>query len=201
MALVSQWIQFCIATPFQVAIASALDTAENPYEGFPTFYDYLIDQYTGKKQRLSDGLFSATMLPVQPEGMCDRVCAGWLSLHPHVWSVLGRHVFYHGRHEQLGGASEVLGRVDRCMPTNDTVCFALSCFRAQQLCTHGAHHRDWALARCLTIEAGVTAIPPSAFVTPASKPLWGNFLRFAFCKKDESIAEASQNLIDWVGRP
>lgn len=64
----------------------------------------------------------------------------------------------------------------------------------------GAHdvglfiHRDWAFARMSTIDAGVTVIPPSAFVTDASKPLWANYARFAFCKQDISITTACERL-------
>lgn len=54
--------------------------------------------------------------------------------------------------------------------------------------------RDWALSRWLTQEVGVTAIPPSAFYSPPEVHLAKNFLRFAFCKGDETIAEAHRRL-------
>ncbi|GKZ00652.1 kynurenine--oxoglutarate transaminase 3 [Mayamaea pseudoterrestris] len=54
--------------------------------------------------------------------------------------------------------------------------------------------RDWALSRWLTQEVGVTAIPPSAFYSPPEVKLAGNFLRFAFCKGDDTIAEAHRRL-------
>lgn len=40
------------------------------------------------------------------------------------------------------------------------------------------------------MEAGVAAIPPSAFYAEEHKPLAANHARFAFCKADESIVEA-----------
>jgi aspartate/methionine/tyrosine aminotransferase len=52
--------------------------------------------------------------------------------------------------------------------------------------------RDWAMSRWLTKEVGVTAIPPSAFYSQANMHLAGNFLRFAFCKGDDTLTEAHQ---------
>lgn len=54
--------------------------------------------------------------------------------------------------------------------------------------------RDWAFARWLTEEVGVTNIPPSAFYTPLRKPLGADLARFAFCKTDESLELAKQRL-------
>ncbi|KAJ1413431.1 pyridoxal phosphate-dependent transferase [Ochromonadaceae sp. CCMP2298] len=52
--------------------------------------------------------------------------------------------------------------------------------------------RDWGFARWLTVEKGITPIPPSAFYTPATKHLAANLARFAFCKKEESLIAAQQ---------
>jgi len=51
---------------------------------------------------------------------------------------------------------------------------------------------DGEMARRLVRERGVAAIPPSAFYAraPASLP----WLRFAFCKRDETLAEAARRL-------
>jgi len=54
--------------------------------------------------------------------------------------------------------------------------------------------RDWALARYLTKEVGVTAIPPSAFYSDETKHLASNTLRFAYCKGNDTILEAHQRL-------
>src|SRR3546814_5518116 len=48
--------------------------------------------------------------------------------------------------------------------------------------------------RWLTMDVGVTAIPPSAFYIPEHKHLAHNLARFAYCKTDESIEEAKQRL-------
>lgn len=50
--------------------------------------------------------------------------------------------------------------------------------------------RDWALCRWLAIEHGVCAIPCSPFYSPENRGLAENFVRFAFCKTDETLREA-----------
>lgn len=36
----------------QEAVAEALDVADQPYEGFPNFYDWLVNSYEKKRNRL-----------------------------------------------------------------------------------------------------------------------------------------------------
>lgn len=55
--------------------------------------------------------------------------------------------------------------------------------------------RDWAFCRFLTSEVKVAAIPPSAFYEEKDKHIAANYARFAFCKEDESLHEASKNLL------
>ena len=55
---------------------------------------------------------------------------------------------------------------------------------------------DRELARRLVTEAGVAAIPPSAFYT--AEPQEGaRLLRFAFCKKLETLERAAERLLTW----
>ena len=51
----------------------------------------------------------------------------------------------------------------------------------------------------LTTEVGVTPIPPSAFYIEGSKHHARDFVKFAFCKTDESLIEARKRL-DSLGR-
>ncbi|PJJ71643.1 N-succinyldiaminopimelate aminotransferase [Diaminobutyricimonas aerilata] len=44
--------------------------------------------------------------------------------------------------------------------------------------------------RRLPVEAGVVAIPVSAFVTPRRRPEYASLVRFAFCKRDEVLTDA-----------
>uniref|UniRef100_A0A7S3P6A1 Aminotransferase class I/classII large domain-containing protein n=1 Tax=Amphora coffeiformis TaxID=265554 RepID=A0A7S3P6A1_9STRA len=61
--------------------------------------------------------------------------------------------------------------------------------------------RDWALARWSTETIGVTAIPPSAFYSAPNVPLARNYLRFAFCKQDETLREAQRRFAAYFGKP
>lgn len=56
---------------------------------------------------------------------------------------------------------------------------------------------DVAFCRHLTVEAGVTAIPISAFYENRGP---GTFVRFAFCKRDELLAEALDRLERHFGK-
>lgn len=60
--------------------------------------------------------------------------------------------------------------------------------------------RDWALARWCTTEIGVTAIPPCAFYSPENVPLARNFLRFAYCKQDDTLREAQRRFAAYFGK-
>jgi aspartate/methionine/tyrosine aminotransferase len=60
--------------------------------------------------------------------------------------------------------------------------------------------RDWALCRWLTIEVGVTAIPPSAFYSAKNTGLARNYLRFAFCKSDDTIRAAQARFEQYFGQ-
>eukprot|EP01121_Diplochlamys_sp_Union-15-3_P015473 TRINITY_DN5119_c0_g1_i2.p1 TRINITY_DN5119_c0_g1~~TRINITY_DN5119_c0_g1_i2.p1 ORF type:complete len:464 (-),score=77.32 TRINITY_DN5119_c0_g1_i2:58-1287(-) len=56
---------------------------------------------------------------------------------------------------------------------------------------------DWSVCRWLTSDFGVTAIPCSTFYDTknASKPESQRFIRFAFCKDDESLQKGAEALI------
>ncbi len=53
---------------------------------------------------------------------------------------------------------------------------------------------DVAFCRWLTTEVGVAAIPPSAFYSEAHKSLARNWVRFAFCKRPETLEQAAERL-------
>lgn len=54
--------------------------------------------------------------------------------------------------------------------------------------------RDHAVARWLTTEAGVAAIPPGAFYSGGNRNLASDLARFAFCKSDAVLDEAARRL-------
>lgn len=55
--------------------------------------------------------------------------------------------------------------------------------------------RDWAFARWLTCDIGVTPIPMSAFYMAERKHLAADLARFACCKTDETLAEGRRRLV------
>lgn len=59
--------------------------------------------------------------------------------------------------------------------------------------------RDWAMSRWLTKDVGVCTIPPSAFYSLDTLHLAANKLRFAFCKRDETILEARERFSKFFG--
>lgn len=66
--LANNWIQFSVATPFQEAVADMLEHAEDEYKGFPSFYHFVANQYTQKRDRLAAALRSVGIEPVTPHG-------------------------------------------------------------------------------------------------------------------------------------
>lgn len=54
---------------------------------------------------------------------------------------------------------------------------------------------DAAFVRHLISEIGVAGIPPSAFYSPDHQHMVANYVRFAFCKTDETIEAACERLL------
>ena len=58
----------------------------------------------------------------------------------------------------------------------------------------GGVPKDWALCRYLAYEGGVIAIPASPFYSEPNKALAANYIRFAFCKGDDTLEEACERI-------
>lgn len=56
------YVQFCPSTLIQEALARALPKADEPYEGYDSYYDYLRDFYTKKRDILASALTEAGFL-------------------------------------------------------------------------------------------------------------------------------------------
>jgi N-succinyldiaminopimelate aminotransferase len=54
---------------------------------------------------------------------------------------------------------------------------------------------DVGFCRWLIENIGVAAIPPTAFYSEAHKPLGRNWVRFAFCKRPETLEAAAERLL------
>lgn len=66
--LANQWVQFSVSTPTQVACAAILKQAEEPYEGYANYYEYVRDLYEIKRNFLGAALTAAHLHPNLPEG-------------------------------------------------------------------------------------------------------------------------------------
>lgn len=64
----------------------------------------------------------------------------------------------------------------------------------------GAAVKDTEFAKRLISEARVAVIPPSVFYYGSQAPHRLNWLRFAFCKTDETLKTAAERLEDWAHR-
>lgn len=62
------YMQFCAATPLQEAMCIALVEAERPYQGSLSYYDWLRQQYAGKRRRLEQALAKAGIKSLRGEG-------------------------------------------------------------------------------------------------------------------------------------
>jgi len=150
--LLLPFVQFCVSTPMQEALARVLDLADEPYDGHPSYYAWLTDMYRRKRGILESGLRRAGLVAMEGQGgfflMADT--------------------------SALTVPDEYLSEKTPAAPDGVT--------------------RDWALCRWLAKEAGVIAIPASPFFSPANKRLGANYVRFAFCKADETLIEAAARI-------
>lgn len=61
-------VQFCAATPMQHAFTSALKLADQPYEGFGSYYEWLRSQFQKKREILEEGLVASGIEPILSRG-------------------------------------------------------------------------------------------------------------------------------------
>ncbi len=68
IVLANQWIQFCVSSPTQRALATILEQADQPYEGFGSYYEFVCDKYQRKRDDLALSLQAGNITPFVPEG-------------------------------------------------------------------------------------------------------------------------------------
>lgn len=170
----------------QDAVAKALVRARQPYEGHSSYYAWLLAEYTRKRDLLQDGLRAAGIAPVAPEG--SFFVMGDTS------RIAVPERFYQS---QNGGSSSGGERAPRdwafCRFLTTEIGVAaipVRCFVRIFLCLF---ELDFSISMDLS-DACNSAHQPSAFMSDANKHGMGNYARFAFCKKDETLQEACQRL-------
>lgn len=67
LMLANQWVQFCVSTPAQRAMAEVLEMSDRPYEGHPTYYHYVNSLYERKMRGLVESLRAGNFNPIVPE--------------------------------------------------------------------------------------------------------------------------------------
>lgn len=66
--LANQWIQFCVSSPTQRALAKILRQADRPFENFSNYYQYINHRYAVKRDELAEALRLAHITPYVPQG-------------------------------------------------------------------------------------------------------------------------------------
>jgi aspartate/methionine/tyrosine aminotransferase len=66
--LANQWIQYCVSSPCQRAVATVLTQADAPYEGYENYYVYIRETYRIKRDDLLESLQLAGIEGYVPEG-------------------------------------------------------------------------------------------------------------------------------------
>lgn len=66
--IILPYMQFCVSTPFQEAVCNVLVEAERPYKEYPNYYEWLRQQYLGKRERLERALTAAGIKPLKGQG-------------------------------------------------------------------------------------------------------------------------------------
>eukprot|EP01041_Mallomonas_annulata_P005081 gene5081-10170_t len=61
-------VQFCTSTPVQQALTQVLSLADDPYKGYPSYYEWQRSQFLSKRKTLEDGLIAAGIEPLPSRG-------------------------------------------------------------------------------------------------------------------------------------
>mmetsp|Transcript_5513 Transcript_5513/g.9043 ORF Transcript_5513/g.9043 Transcript_5513/m.9043 type:complete len:470 (+) Transcript_5513:3-1412(+) len=158
-------VQFCAATPIQEALCTAIRRAEQPYEGYATYYEWLRSQFSSKRQILEEGLRAAGMEPIRSNGG----------------------VFLMAR---LPDDAELMQQwqQEKQAAKMDATTAATAAAGSDAF----IEPYDWRYCRKLAAEHRVIGIPASPFFSnPEEAP---PLARFAFCKTDDTLIEAARRL-------
>ncbi len=157
------YVQFCASTVIQEALARTLPRADEAYEGYASYYEYLNEKYRRKRDLLSKALkdvgFAVPDYDATP---------GWG----------GFFIF-----------AQITPEVRRALPSHRLQ--MPHC--ANSAAPGGRARLDWALCQWMVEELGVLCIPSSPFFSKerALDGASDEFIRVAFCKTDETIERAA----------
>jgi kynurenine--oxoglutarate transaminase/cysteine-S-conjugate beta-lyase/glutamine--phenylpyruvate transaminase len=157
------YVQFCASTVIQEALARTLPRADEAYEGYASYYEYLNEKYRRKRDLLSKALRDVGF--AVPDYDADP---GWG----------GFFIF-----------AQITPEVRRALPLHR---LQLP-YCANPAAPGGRARLDWALCQWMVEELGVLCIPSSPFFSKerALEGASDEFIRVAFCKTDETIERAA----------
>mmetsp|Transcript_25731 Transcript_25731/g.29859 ORF Transcript_25731/g.29859 Transcript_25731/m.29859 type:complete len:600 (-) Transcript_25731:1282-3081(-) len=160
------YVQFCASTVIQEALARALPKADLPFEGYVSYYEYLKAMYTRKRDLLSSALEDAGFAVPNYD-------------------------------ETPGGGFFIFARIGKkisdAIPPERLMAF-------NSAAPGNVARQDWALCQWMAEEKGILCIPSSPFFSQGNSidsngnPLSDQFVRIAFCKTNETILKAANNL-------
>ena len=180
--LANQWIIYCVSTPTQHALANVLNKSNESYENYSNYYESIAKTYELKRNYLIDLLTEVNLKPLTiPDG------GYFIMADTSNYKVPEK--YYYNDYETNDSTN------------NDSDSSVSEKFDFTKKNTSRIKvSRDWAFARYLTVEYGVTCIPPSVFYTSSqeNKDKVQNMARFAFCKTDDLLVEARKRLLKLV---
>ena len=165
LQIAQQYILFSCNHSSQIAIANSLKIAELPYEKEDSYYEWICNTYKRKRDFLVGALKAAGMEPIIPQG---------------AFYILTKVPENSGFPNQLPEEIKKYVEEDGLQIDIGTV-----------------NRPDYNFSRHLLLQKGVASIPTSAFYTPdhvGNSELSTNYIRFAFCHSDETLAEAVYRL-------
>eukprot|EP00485_Elphidium_margaritaceum_P014523 CAMPEP_0202730040 /NCGR_PEP_ID=MMETSP1385-20130828/186439_1 /ASSEMBLY_ACC=CAM_ASM_000861 /TAXON_ID=933848 /ORGANISM="Elphidium margaritaceum" /LENGTH=474 /DNA_ID=CAMNT_0049396313 /DNA_START=9 /DNA_END=1434 /DNA_ORIENTATION=+ len=183
-ARASSW---AVNTPCQRAMVDILKVAAKPYKGLPSYYEWLNDMYTQKRERIVEAIRQCGMIPIVPSGaffvMVDVSKYIEILKQKNVLKAVDLadpHTFYDWQFcAWLMKQKNVLKAVDLADP-------------------HTFY--DWQFCAWLMETVGVAVIPGSAFfdATKFEKQsdlaFESKFIRFAYCTSDDTIAQTARKM-------
>ena len=179
--------------------------ADEPYEGSCSYYEWLTDTFRHKRDVLASGLQRSGLVSMEGQGgfflMADtsalEVPDEYLRHTTPAAPQARRPATPLRRPPTLRSPSPSYQAPPRPDPTRldpTRPAIQTSIFHPCVQMT-----RDWALCRWLALEGGVIAIPSSPFFSANNKELGAKYVRFAFCKADSTLEEASDRIARLVG--
>jgi aspartate/methionine/tyrosine aminotransferase len=188
----NQWQHFCVSTPTQVAAASALALAAQPYDPLEDG-DAIPDPFTNGP--IEGGAFPYLGVPSAHE------------THSHYSYFQHVQCQYEYKRQLLADALTV-GGITPVLP--DSGIFIMGdtselqtpeeYFSPRSEAHPAGMTRDWATVRFLAQEAGVVAIPPSAFHSHATADCSSDYIRFSFGKQSAQLVQAHARLRAFASR-